>query len=211
MSASAPNRRRRRRRRLRGDRAQPGHAGQPGVGPAPGIELPDAGVRLAPARRDGGDRGGHRPEAWLSRWSWRAAAANSSSASPNASSWNWSFAWLPRMSCRRGSRAAAVSFVGHGAAVDRVGGLAGRARRPAAAPRRSDRVVEQWVRRRRRPRPARRSTGRGSRRSGSRSCGPLGAFGQAHGRRGDHAAAGAGQPAQHGVGVPGIAHARCWR
>ena len=59
----------------------------------------------------------------------------------------------------------------------------------------ADGVVEERVRRRRRRRPGRRSTGRGSTRSGSRSCG-LGAArsGRRGGGRGDHPAAGAGQP-----------------
>ena len=59
-----------------------------------------------------------------SRWSWRAAAANSSSASPNASSWNCWLTQLPTMSdAARVAGQVELALVGHGAAGGRVGGL----------------------------------------------------------------------------------------
>ena len=74
-----------------GDGAQPGDTGQPGMGRSAVGEfrqIPASGV--APALLDRGD-GEVAMALWWSesRRSWRAAAANSSNASPKASSWNW--------------------------------------------------------------------------------------------------------------------------
>ena len=105
----------------------------------------------------------------------RAAAANSSSASPKASSWNCSLTQLPTTSLPPGTRAGrGARSSGTRCGVDRVGGRQpGPVGRAAARRRTPRRRRAGGAARRRRP-PARRSTGRGSRRSGSRSCGPGG-------------------------------------
>ena len=80
-----------------GDGPEPGDAGQPAVGPGLVVDLPDPGVGFGPP---GGDRvgGGVAARQWsVSSRSARPAAANSSSDSPNASSWN---CWLTQFPIR---------------------------------------------------------------------------------------------------------------
>ena len=159
---------------LRGDRTQPGHAGQPRMRPAPwssSSQMPASGCRQRPRWRR--PRRSRRGRPALSRRSWRAAAANSSSASPNASSWNWALAWLPTDVGAAGvSGQLAVRVRRARRRRRRVGGLEVGPVGEQPLGDEADGVVEQRVR------PvdgyglARRSTGRGSTRSGSRSCGP---------------------------------------
>ena len=164
-----------RRRAGCGDRAQAGHAHQPGLGPALVVQFPHPGVRVTPAGFDGRDRrlGGppvRRCPGGRARPRPRTAAAHRPGR-PAGTAGSPSYRPCPS---RPGSRPAcdSVRSSGTGAAADRVGGLEVRpvVQHPVGDER--DRVVEQLVRPVGGYRPARCSTGPGSRRSGSRSCGP---------------------------------------
>ena len=162
-------------RRHPGGGPQPGDAGELGVGPLPGFQLPDAGVGLLPPLRDrtrrrsawpvprrcpAGRGGRRRPAAAALRRRRRAGTGRGPSCR-----------YAP---ARRGSRARNVErpFRRHrSAGGGGVGGRQVRAVGQQPGGDEPDRGVQQRSARAAAPRPDRRSTGRGSRRSGSRSCG----------------------------------------
>ena len=189
------------------DGAQPGGAHQPGVGPAAVVELPDAGVGFGPALLDGRDE---RPR--------RRAGRSASSRPRPVGGGEQQQRLAERVELellvdpvadpyrrRRGSRAArAWRSSGTGVAGRRCrpgAGLAPSVEHPVGDE--PDRVVEQGVA----------ADGGGGLAGVALVADPgvavvvvaalVGALGQRGRGGGDHRAGGAGQPAQHGVGVAG--------
>ena len=83
---------------LAGYRSQPGDTCQAGMGPPLIVEFPDSGIGLSPPLLDGRTAISTASQWSVSRRSNADAAANSSSASPKASSWNCSLTQLPTLS-----------------------------------------------------------------------------------------------------------------
>ena len=143
----------------------------------------------------------------LSRRSWRAEVAKSSSASPNASSWNWrvdpvaDFVASPRVS----SEVRKWAFVGHRPAVDPIGGFQLRSVGKDTLCNEVDGVIEQ------RMRLVHRNCLTGIALVANPGVAVVvvaalfGAFGQAHRGCRHHPATGTGQTAQHGVSMSGVA------
>ena len=184
-----------------------------GNGPSDGCRAPRCRHRLGPTGFDGRERRSRPPPVLEVEVVVAAAAANSSSASPNASSWNWWLTQLPTLSCRRGSRGRwGGAFVGHGGAGDGVGRFEVGAVGHEPFGHEADRLVEQRMGAVGGDGLPGCSTGRGSRRSGSRSCDPASA------RSGRDIVAAATipppalvSPAQHRVGCGGRRPAASFR
>ncbi len=139
----------------------------------------------------------------------RAAAAKSCRASPKASSWNWPLTQLPRDVGAAGvAGQLEPGLVRDRPTVDRVGGLEVGAVREQGAGHESRRGLAAAGAARRRPRRCPRSTGPGSRRSGSRSCVPAARAPAGTSSRPRPSTAGGRQAAQHRVRLPGVRRCR---